>query len=116
LEKKIDPDRSQVVPELKSDAGGGGYTMVPIRFIAENMGVEVEWNASSRQVILTEGNRRISLTIGSREASVNNSAYTMGYAPYISGERTFVHIRFVAEALSCQVDWDQAQKRVDIKR
>ena len=42
--------------------------------------------------------------------------YTMGYAPYIENQRTFVHVRFVAEAFDCQVSWDQSAKRVDINR
>ncbi len=114
--KSIDPDRSSIVPQLLSDSAGGGYTMVPIRFVAESIGAEVEWVDASKQVIFTEGQRKVALTIGSKQAVINNTTYTMGYAPYISNGRTFVHIRFVAEAFSCAVDWDQQQKRVDIQR
>jgi hypothetical protein len=40
----------------------------------------------------------------------------MGYAPFIENQRTYVHIRFVAEAFNCAVSWDQIEKRVDITR
>lgn len=114
--RQIDPDRSSITPRLISDANGGGYTMVPIRFIAESMGTEVAWDNNTKQVTFTEGERVIKLTIGSTTAIINNTTYTMGYAPFISNDRTFVHIRFVAEAFCCLVDWDQDAKRVDIKR
>lgn len=112
----IDPERPAVVPQLKSDAAAGGYTMVPVRFIAECLGVDVEWLPDSRQVVFSDGSEKVTLTVSSTTADINGSSYTMGYAPYIENQRTFVHIRFIAEAFDCQVSWDQATKRVDIER
>jgi hypothetical protein len=33
----------------------GGRTLVPIRFIAESLGAEVEWDAARRAVVITAG-------------------------------------------------------------
>lgn len=112
----IDAERPAVTPQLKSDAAAGGYTMVPVRFIAESLGIDVEWLPGSRQVLFSDGSREVLLSVGSTQAVIAGSNYTMGYAPYIENQRTFVHIRFVAEAFNCEVDWDQAAKRVDIER
>lgn len=99
-------------PEIK----GVGYTMVPLRFVSESLGYQVEWDDDTRSVTLTEGGHTLKLTIGSTAAVVDGQAYTMGYAPYIENSRTMVHIRFVAEAVDCQVDWDGTARRIDIRR
>lgn len=112
----IDPERPAVVPQLKTDAAAGGYTMVPVRFIAESLGVDVEWLPDTRQVSFSDGAKKVLLTVDSNNATIGSQSYTMGYAPYIENQRTFVHVRFIAEAFDCQVTWDQTAKRVDISR
>ncbi len=112
----IDPERPAVVPQLKTDAAAGGYTMVPVRFIAESLGVDVEWLPDTRQVSFSDGAKKVLLTVDSKNATIGSQSYTMGYAPYIENQRTFVHVRFIAEAFDCQVTWDQTAKRVDISR
>ncbi|MEZ4812896.1 MAG: stalk domain-containing protein [Caldisericia bacterium] len=47
-EVQIDPDNPDVVPTIINDR-----TMVPMRFLAESLGCEVEWVAESREIILT---------------------------------------------------------------
>ena len=112
----IDPERPAVVPQLKTDAAAGGYTLVPVRFIAESLGVDVEWLPDTRQVSFSDGAKKVLLTVDSKNATIGSQSYTMGYAPYIENQRTFVHVRFIAEAFDCQVTWDQTAKRVDISR
>lgn len=112
----IDPDRPAVTPQLKTDASGGGYTMVPVRFVAESMGLAVEWLPSTRQVVFSDVDGKIVLNIDNCQANIDGQNYTMGYAPFIENQRTYVHIRFVAEAFNCQVGWNQSEKRVDVTR
>ena len=114
--KAIDPDRKSVTPVLKLDDKAGGYTMVPIRFVAESLGIKVEWLSASKQVRFTDGNKTVMLNTGSTDAIINGKAAPMAYPAYIENQRTFVHIRFVAEAFGCNVGWDQRDKRVDITR
>ena len=114
--REIDADRPGVTPVLKLDSNGGGYTMVPIRFIAESLGVKVEWLADTRQVKFTDGKKNVVLDVDSTKAKINGKNTEMAYASYIENQRTFVHVRFVAEAFNCKVGWDQNEKRVDITR
>jgi hypothetical protein len=46
----IDPKNSKVVPILSS-----GRTMLPLRFVAENLGLQVAWDATTRAVTLSWG-------------------------------------------------------------
>ena len=48
VEVQIDPDNPDVVPTIINDR-----TMVPMRFLAESLGCEVEWIAETKEIILT---------------------------------------------------------------
>jgi hypothetical protein len=45
---RIDPKNAKVVPVLSS-----GHTLLPLRFVAEQLGFEVGWNETTRTVTLT---------------------------------------------------------------
>lgn len=94
---------------------GAGYTMVPIRFIAESIGVSVEWLAETRQILFSDGTQSMLLTVGSTTAEIDGESYTMPCAPLIdaAGGRTLVHIRFVAEAFGCALDWEPKDGRTE---
>jgi hypothetical protein len=47
-EFQIDPDNPDVTPTIINDR-----TMVPMRFLAESLGCEVEWVADTKEIILT---------------------------------------------------------------
>jgi len=48
VETQIDPNNPDVVPTIID-----GRTMVPMRFLAESLGCEVEWVAETKEIILT---------------------------------------------------------------
>ncbi len=48
IEVQIDPDNPDVVPTIINDR-----TMVPMRFLAESLGCEVEWMPETKEIILT---------------------------------------------------------------
>ena len=87
-----------------------GYTMVPIRFVAESLGIQVEWLAETKQLRFYDASTEMLLTIDSTAAIINGEPYTMSYPPIIdstqSQGRTLVHVRFVGEAFGCTLDWE----------
>lgn len=98
-----------------------GRTMVPIRLMAQNCGLHVEWVPEQNTVILFDHERVIRLQIGSATATVNTlddgiPAQTVALdAPaQIVGGRTFVPLRFVAENAGIQVIWDDASRSVTL--
>ncbi|MFZ5642583.1 MAG: stalk domain-containing protein [Bacillota bacterium] len=93
--------KSEVSPYTKD-----GRTMVPLRVIAENMGALVEWNAKESRVDLVRKSDKIKLWVGKKEAIKNNETMAIDVAPEIVDGRTFVPLRFVAEAFGSKVDWN----------
>ncbi|MDU2293752.1 MAG: copper amine oxidase N-terminal domain-containing protein [Peptococcus niger] len=78
-------------------------TFVPYRALAEAFGAKVEWNEKDRTVTTEMDGKRVVMTIDKKEYKVNDKDMTMDVAPYISGDRTLVPVRFVAEALGFKV-------------
>lgn len=91
-----------------------GRTMVPMRAIFEALGSQVQWNAASQSITATKGSIAINLQIGSTTATNNGTNVTLDVAPQIIDGRTLVPARFVSEALGAKVNWDAANRRVDI--
>lgn len=94
-----------------------GRTLIPVRFLAEALGAKVEWIVSTQKVIITEGGRRIVLTIGSPEVLIDGEKVTIDIVPEISPEgRTVVPLRFICQALDALVEYDQQTQQVHVSR
>jgi len=76
-----------------------------VRFIAEELGAEVDWDPASRTVTIEANDDVIILTIGSNSFTMNGETQQMDVAPRLAGGRTLVPVRFIAEALGKCVDW-----------
>lgn len=84
-------------------------TLVPIRFITESLGGAVAWNGESKEVTLLLDEKEIKMTIG-------KTLEKYGVAPVIMDSRTYVPVRFVADALGAQTSWNEAEKTVTLVR
>lgn len=91
-----------------------GVTLVPVRPIAEALGLEVSWDEGSRLVTLKGGSFFIELTIGSDAAKTSSGEKKLSAAPKIIGGRTMVPLRFIAETMGLTVLWNDEYKRVII--
>lgn len=80
-------------------------TQVPVRFIVENMGYDVEWVQKKQQVIITGEGKEIILTLGSNKALVNGEVTEFDTFVFAKNGRTFVPLRFVSETLGATVDY-----------
>ena len=65
---------------------------------------------------LEEKKMEIKMTIGSKVAEVNGELKTLSLAPVEKQGTTLVPIRFVAEALGCQVKYEAASRGIVIKK
>ena len=78
-------------------------TYVPFRALGEALGAEVVWDNDARTVTYTLGKTEVVMTIGETTYTVNGDEKTMDVAPEITGDRTYVPVRFVGEALGFKV-------------
>ena len=77
-------------------------TMVPVRILAETFGASVDY--TDGVVTIVDGDTTVVMTVGEDTYTVNGEEQTMDTAPVIGdGDRTYVPVRFVAEALGYNV-------------
>ena len=88
-----------------------GRVMVPFRAIAEALGAEVTYDAGA--ITAKKGGETLSFALGGKQLTVTDSAgktvktVQLDTAPYKKGGRTYVPVRFFAEAFGLTVQWDQ---------
>ena len=105
----IDPSDSLIVPYITNDR-----TMVPLRFIVENLGAEILWEDGWDGCIIQKDNTKIELTFNSAEFKVNGEKFVYDAPIEITRDRTMVPVRFVSEQLGCDVYWNELNKAVVI--
>ena len=97
---------TDAVPQVKDQR-----TFLPFRAVFEAMGAQVS-NEGNVITAVRDG-KTLTMTIGSTEATVAEGGVvtpiTMDVAPYVDSStwRTYVPVRFAAQAFGCAVGWDQ---------
>lgn len=82
-----------------------GRVLIPLRAIFEPLGAAVNWDSTSQTVTAVKGYQTIQLKIGARTASNNGKSIDLDVSAKIVNGRTLVPVRFVSEALGCNVEW-----------
>jgi len=93
-----------------------GRTYVPIRFIAEKLGANVDWDQETKTVTIQSGRDSICMQIGSKIPTINNIAMAnqLDAPARLDNKRTYVPLRFVSEVLGQNVLWDKYNRLVRI--
>lgn len=84
-----------------------GRTMLPVRGIAEAMGADVSYNEKSETVSIQSAEVSVQMIVGENSMTVNGETQSLITAPEIKNDRTMLPVRDVAEALDCEVEWDE---------
>ena len=110
-------------------------TLVPLRAVADAMGLRVEWDPQTRIALFSGeaetaiGTRylvTVAFPIGSATAhveyrDVDTGAYAgqrdvqMDTSAVLVDNRTYAPIRYLAEQYGCEVGWNSSSRRVDIR-
>ncbi len=89
-------------------------TMVPIRFISEQLGANVSWDVTKQTVNIYYNQNAISIPIGKKSAYVQGHEIALDTNAVIENNRTLVPLRFVSEALGAQVLYNNTASIVRI--
>lgn len=83
-----------------------GSTLVPMRFLFEQMGADVEWNQETQTATATLDNTAVTFAIDDTNAEVNNTPATMDVPARLINDKTMVPLRFLSEEMGFDVNWD----------
>lgn len=93
-------------------------TLVPIRFISENYGMNVEWENSTKVATISGIDQKIILKINSKDVLVNGEIKTLDdnsvprLVTFPNGDtRTMVPLRFISEIMGFGVEWNGETKQ-----
>ncbi|WP_053955909.1 N-acetylmuramoyl-L-alanine amidase [Inediibacterium massiliense] len=109
------------VPALLYTINWKSRTLVPIKFIVENLGAEIKWNQEKKEATIIADQKTIILKIDSNKALVNGKSVALpDQVPakllgYKENYRTMVPLRFIAEQLGMNIGWDQESATVTIE-
>jgi len=98
---------SDVQPEVKNNV-----VFVPFRAIANALGANLDVTPDWKTITFVRGDRKVTITIGSKTAYVNGQKQELLAAPYATKGRTMVPTRFVSEQLGETVEWDSLSRYV----
>jgi len=107
-------------PDAQPFVDENSRTLIPVRFVAETMGADVSWNQEMQTAVIEQNSVTVTVPIGSDTITVaqdgGTTAVKMDTAAIIREERTYVPIRYVAEALGAWVSYSDLFTTVQIYR
>lgn len=103
-EKNIDFD---IPPQIINER-----VMVPLRAIFEHLGADVEWDDWTQTATATKDKKIIKCTLNRNEIFIDGEYKYIDVPPCVINQRILVPVRFISEALSCDVLWDSEAKCV----
>lgn len=89
-----------------------GRVFVPLRGIFERLGATVVY--ADGNINATKGHTTVALSIGSTRALVNGQVQYFDVAPFIVGATTYVPLRFIAQSLGANVNYNDNTRVVAI--
>ncbi|MCM3784757.1 copper amine oxidase N-terminal domain-containing protein [Neobacillus mesonae] len=96
---------------VNGNAIGEGYhtanaehPMIPVRSLAEALGMELTWNKETKSAELTKGNVWTAIATGKDQYNVNRMYVTLGQAPEIVDGTQYVPLNFAIEVLHANVE------------
>lgn len=93
-----------------------GVTLVPVRVITEAFGAEVEWNGATQEIDILYSDVKIQLSIGKKEAYVNNSRIELLAAPALVEDTTMLPLRFITENFGADVSYDNTDGAILVEK
>ncbi|MEW6182509.1 MAG: stalk domain-containing protein [Bacillota bacterium] len=98
-----------------------GRTLLPIRAVIEAFGGSVAWEPSTSKITVKLEKNSLDLWIGKPQASLNGTALAIDSAnptvvPVIMNGRTMLPLRFVAESLGIDLQYDSATKKITLQK
>lgn len=95
-------------------------TMLPIRHVAESLGLDVQWIEKTRTVVLTDKTNRVEIPVDTNKIIVNGKVYESDTKAMIKNNRTYLPIANVARALGLvdgkEIIWNAEAQEVEITR
>ncbi|HOM03483.1 MAG TPA: copper amine oxidase N-terminal domain-containing protein [Acetivibrio sp.] len=103
-------DFSQVPPYLDNNS----RVMVPLRSFCETINASVQWLDKTKEIVIVKDGITINFAINSDTYYVDKSMRKMDTTPVIINDRTYIPVRYIAEAFNMKVSLDGKTRTVSL--
>ena len=91
---------------------------MPARYMVEGIGGTVDWDGQTKMITCKTDKHTLKMWVGKTDAELDGVQVKTGKidynAPRIERGHVLVPFRFLGESLGCVVNWDSAERRIDI--
>lgn len=92
-----------------------GRTLIPVRAVSEAMGATVEWNDEEKIATITKDEIVIKFNLAENKVYVGEAEVALDVPAEVMNNRTMVPLRFIAEQLGLNVEWDEELGTIEIE-
>lgn len=93
-----------------------GRTMLPVRALAESLGLNVQWNQGTKTATFTDATKVAAVVVGAETMYVNGTPIKLNAKAEIVNGTIFIELRSLATAFGVQIDWDAAAKTATVSK
>lgn len=120
----INGEKAAITEGMETIAEKDDRTFVPVRFLLEHFGYQVSWQENEQMVFgMGPDGEIFVMQVGSellffKDAENNEKKITMDTTPFLNTAegRTYIPIRFIAEAIGYKVGWDGTTETVTLTK
>lgn len=93
-------------------------TMVPTRYVSDQLGVKVEWNDRTKTIVVTDpfAGTTIAIPTDGPIAKVNGIDTDMGHNVIVRDDTSFVPLRFIVKALGGNIEWNDELRMIMVTK
>jgi carboxyl-terminal processing protease len=91
-----------------------GRTYIPLRFVSESLGLTVQWQQETGEILVHQAGGAIVFTPGSSTVLKGGKEYSFDAPVIMRNNRSYLPVRFLLELIGGQVNWHQDAGRIDI--
>lgn len=91
-----------------------GRTLIPVRAVVMGLGAEISWDKEERLVTVKKGDITVEFYIDEKVFYVNGEEWELDVPAQLFSNRTFVPLRYLAEALGKRVKYDPDKDEITI--
>jgi hypothetical protein len=91
-----------------------GVTYLPLRFVGEVMGGQIDWSGTAKKVRVLRGDKMLELWVGGTDMTVDGVREKLTSSPILKNGSVYVPVRIISEQLGQKVGWASDTKTITI--
>lgn len=92
-----------------------GYTMLPVRALAESLGLSSSWDSQNKTATFTNSTKVAIVELGKNTMIVNGTPIGLSTPAELKNGVTMIELRGLASAFGVDIEWNGAQKTATVK-